>query len=364
MIGIFDPFLQAEAGTTRRFGGTGLGLSIVRSLLQKMGGDVTVTSTEGHGSTFTWTARFGVSTAEQKSVETSQRDSAEPAAHGGPGTVRPVAAARPAVVARRILLVEDNRINQLVARTMLTKASHTVQVAENGFEALQMLQTETFDLVLMDVQMPEMDGYEATRQVRAGIAGAAAATMPIVAMTANALPEDRDAAREAGMDDYISKPFTQVRLLGVVEKWAGTAVEEPAPPATALPTDNAPDGENLIAVREYVDADRLRKRLMHDEPLTREIVREYIKDGTALVREIREAISSADVATVREAAHRLNGASGNVLAERVREVSSEIENAVRESHHPAFPEIGERLAAVFSRTCQIMRQEFGDPSDG
>jgi CheY-like chemotaxis protein len=367
MTEIFDPFLQAEAGTTRRFGGTGLGLSIVRSLLQKMGGDVTVSSTEGRGSTFTWTARFGAATAEPTRVAAGH-----PAFEAGSADVisgmEYPAAPHSAGVSRRILLVEDNRINQLVARTMLTKANHIVQVAETGVEALRILQTETFDLVLMDVQMPEMDGYEATRQIRAGIAGTAAAATPIVAMTANALPEDRDAAHEAGMDDYISKPFTQVRLMGVVAAWGAGAAGDGATSGSVRRTDNAPDNttgdENLIAVREYVDADRLRERLMYDESLIREILREYITNGAALVGKITEAIATADATTVRDAAHRLTGSSGNVLAARVGESSREIERAARENRLDGLSAAGERLAAHFDRTCQIMRQEFRDATDG
>lgn len=276
--GIFDPFLQAEAGTTRRFGGTGLGLTIVQRLLQQMEGDITVTSTVGQGSTFSWTARFGV--ASRRAVASVRRPHASP-----PGDT-PASAAP--VTPARILLVEDNQVNRLVAKTMLDKAHHSVSMAENGVAAITMLQTQIFDLVFLDVHMPEMDGYEATRRIRAGAAGEAAATVPIVALTANALSDDRDKAREAGMDDYVSKPFTQARLLEVVHTYGGTrsraatgigdAADAPdateaastqaasPEPLTSTPVDTAdPDvreGSDLVAVREYLDVDLLRERLM------------------------------------------------------------------------------------------------------
>ncbi|MFW5826724.1 MAG: response regulator [Alkalispirochaeta sp.] len=355
--GIFDPFLQAEAGTTRRFGGTGLGLTIVRRLLQQMEGDVAVTSTEGLGSTFSWTARFVASTADASTADA-------PSAAAEKTAVDPTAPNSEVRAPQRILLVEDNEVNRLVARTMLEKANHTVTVARDGVEAIATLEKHPFDVVLMDVQMPQMDGYEATRRIRAGDAGAAAAGLPIIALTANASSDDRAYAHLAGMDDYVSKPFTQARLLEVIDAYGGAvspggaggpahADESPAAPLTA-------PGDDLVAVRDYLDADALRERLMYDESLIREIVHEYLRSGAELVEEIAEAVRSGKGELGRRTAHRLKGSSANLVVGRVAQLSRDLENALGTGDLSALPATVDQLRHAFFVTRQIMRQEFGD----
>jgi CheY-like chemotaxis protein len=187
---LFTPFYQADASTTRRFGGTGLGLSICKRLAELMGGNITVESKLEQGSRFSLTLPFlAVPSAE-----------AAPA----PVAVKPVDLPKHA----HVLLVEDNRINQMVASQMLGKMGARVTVAENGREAIDMLARLHFDLIFMDCQMPVMDGYETTRQIRAGAAGTGKTAIRIVATTANAMRGDREKCLEAGMDDYIAKPFS------------------------------------------------------------------------------------------------------------------------------------------------------------
>jgi len=188
---LFQPFSQAEASTARMFGGTGLGLAISKRLANLMGGDIGVKSRSGEGSLFWFTIRVGASIAVP----------ARP-----PVTAK---AADPAT-GQRLLLVEDNPINQKVALLMLHKLGYQVDVANNGFEALSAIASSHYDLVLMDCVMPEMDGFEATRRLRSG--AGAGATIPIIAMTANAFAEDRKACLAAGMNDFLSKPVRQAEL--------------------------------------------------------------------------------------------------------------------------------------------------------
>ncbi len=191
---------------TRRFGGTGLGLAISSTLAELMGGRIKVDSTPGGGSTFDIAIP---AVAAPANVRTESAVSAEVAA-----TARRMAT--PAKAAR-ILIAEDNIINQRVAAALLTKRGHTVTVVNNGREAVDVLQREPFDLVLMDVQMPEMDGFEATAAIRER-ERETGRRIRIVAMTAHAMSGDRERCLAAGMDGYLSKPIDQRSLFDVVEK--------------------------------------------------------------------------------------------------------------------------------------------------
>ncbi|HEY9844219.1 MAG TPA: ATP-binding protein, partial [Candidatus Obscuribacterales bacterium] len=197
---IFKAFTQADGSTTRKYGGTGLGLTIARQLVELMGGQLDCRSQPGQGSTFWFNLDFS---------------SAPPLPHQlNPGTsgLRPQAAT-PA----KLLLVEDNPINQAVAEATLLKLGYRVDCVGNGLEALTALQTAEYTLVLMDCQMPEMDGYEATAQIRSGQAGRV--DIPIIALTAHALDGDREKCLAAGMDDYLSKPFTPEQLDQILRQW-------------------------------------------------------------------------------------------------------------------------------------------------
>lgn len=190
MGSLFEPFSQGESSITRRFGGTGLGLAIVRRLARAMEGDVSVSSTQGEGSVFTCDLVFGLPLAvERASVDRDVRAGGE---------------CDPPVPELEILLVEDNAINQTVALRFLRKLGHHADVASSGIEALERVAAKRYDLIFMDMQMPEMDGLEATRQIRAMEIGGG---LQIIALTANASPADRERCFEAGMDGFLAKPL-------------------------------------------------------------------------------------------------------------------------------------------------------------
>ncbi len=230
---LFNNFSQVDASTSRKFGGTGLGLVISKRLIEGMGGRIGIESVEGKGSCF-WFELPLEATSADALEESGPRDLATapaaplqaqaPAPEAGPsGSAE--AQERP-----RILLVEDNKINQKLALAMLTRLGQSVDLAENGREAVVAADRQRYALILMDMQMPELDGPEATRQIRAGTGPNKGS--PIVALTANAMQADQQVCRDAGMDDFLTKPFSRDVLVACLARWIpADARPAPQPPA-------------------------------------------------------------------------------------------------------------------------------------
>jgi CheY-like chemotaxis protein len=203
--GIFEAFNQADTSTTRQFGGTGLGLTICARLVSLMGGSIWVESTPSVGSTFLFTITLQPANTAPQAAPDAPADA-----------IQAMDAPQPSKLVLQILLVEDHPINQMLATTLLKKWGHTVVLAQNGQEAVDLFPSKHWDLVLMDMQMPVMGGLEATRLIRAG--EESGHRIPIIAMTANAMEADRKACLEAGMDEHLAKPFNANALLAILER--------------------------------------------------------------------------------------------------------------------------------------------------
>ncbi len=218
---VFSAFAQADSSSTRTFGGTGLGLTISSQLVEMMGGKIWLESEEGKGSTFHFTVRLGsIQARAEEKLRTDDGYADLPVASKDLSRLR-------------FLVVEDNRVNRLVARRLIEKQNHSVSTAANGREALEMLERETFDCVLMDVQMPVLDGFEATAAIRNRERNSGG-HVPIIAMTAHAMAGDLERCLAAGMDGYLTKPVHAKTLFATVERVLGSLNTQPPRALTTL----------------------------------------------------------------------------------------------------------------------------------
>jgi len=304
---IFEAFRQADASTTRRFGGTGLGLAITRQLVGLMGGEIAVESTPGVGSTFSFAIPF--------ECAAGMAEPPLPAAAGTPTVPR----------GARVLVAEDNPVNKQILVKALERAGYTVDVRSTGLEAVQAVTEGPFHAVLMDCQMPEMDGYEATRLVRL-LEGSGRHT-PIIAITASAMSSDRDRCLAAGMDDFVSKPVRPEDLLATLARWVRAEPGEEAPATAARAAPAA--APRPVAARAAVDAlviQDLRQSLGHGgQAVFRELVDVFLDDAPLSLQGIRAAASAGDAELFGRAAHRLKGSAASFGADRLTELCATAE---------------------------------------
>ncbi|MBN1286194.1 MAG: GAF domain-containing protein [Anaerolineae bacterium] len=307
---LFEAFTQADSSTTRRYGGTGLGLALSKRIAQLMAGSLTVESEPGVGSSFVFSIPVQV-------VETDQE----------PEKIAPVlpsATINPADM--YILIAEDNTFNQKFIRAVLTEAGYNLEIAENGRVAIEKLHERPFDLVLMDVMMPEMDGLEATRIIRAE---ARFQDLPILALTASALVEDRERALAAGCTDYLIKPVEPANLIGRI---ARHLADRPPPPKPNREAEHAKWRELFFG--------------------------EYLDDLHAALIQLRELVPARQAPEVMRWGHTLKGSAGMFGMEDLRRLGVEIEAAAKAGDWVEVERLAQTMEAIYRELTE--GQDHGD----
>lgn len=286
---IFDAFEQADNSTTREYGGTGLGLAISSRLVALMGGSIQLDSEVEKGSTFAFELDFDLCTNQDVDAETQLRSF-------------PSATLKP----QNVLLAEDSHTNQTLAKAILAKGGHSTVIANNGREAVRLFESGEFDVILMDVQMPEMDGLEATRSIRTSEVRTGRNRTPIIALTAHVMQEDRDRCLEAGMDGYLSKPLRANELHREMARLTGQPIRAIAtsPVATAETTEPA----TTVRTNGFINWDHARRTTLDDEELLNDVISAVLLELPGLMTTLEGAIENQVAKDMHRGAHTVKGA--------------------------------------------------------
>jgi signal transduction histidine kinase/CheY-like chemotaxis protein/HPt (histidine-containing phosphotransfer) domain-containing protein len=337
---LFQSFSQVDASITRNYGGTGLGLAISKRLAELMGGRIGVISAEGRGSTFWFTAHFEKAAGRAPAPQTKVASSA------APSPVAPSSA--------RILLAEDNPTNQEVAIAILGKLGYpNVDTVPNGAEAIKSLERKPYDLVFMDLQMPELDGLSATRLIRAQGAAVLNPQIPIIALTAHALHGDHEKCMEAGMNDYISKPVMPQDLKNVLGKWLAPLSQRAGSSDAVAPKGEAP----LRPANAIFDRVAFLNRMMDDLELGRHVATKFQEETPLFIDELQACLDRGDLTGAANHAHSLKGSAANMNSSAMSDLAHEMEQAGRAGDHAGMASRLPELRRRFERLIATLEEE-------
>lgn len=358
---VFAAFTQADASTTRRFGGTGLGLAISSQLVRRMGGKIWMESEVDVGTAFFVALTLPVASEEMlmntkgpPPHHSTPAAAASPDPASRPETERQPSAAPPRGQPLRVLLAEDGMVNRRVAVGLLTARGDQVDTAVDGREAVEMWEQNDYDLILMDAQMPELDGLEATEMIRARERGTSA-RIPIIAMTAAAMKGDRERCLNAGMDDYVAKPVNPAELYATIDRYLsrterGDAVsrsEKTAPPASP----DAPSSEASL-----IDLSVTENQFRSVPAAVRPLAEAFEDECSQALGRMRSGIEDSDMKAIRRAAHALQGAAGIFGANQLIERAADVEQAVDAANGDTLRRALQALAATIDQTLRSLRR--------
>ena len=330
---LFQPFTQADGSTTRRFGGTGLGLAICRTLVDLMGGSIAFESRLGQGTIATVRLPFARDRQQAAGAEPKERR-AIPRINALGGV--------------RLLLVEDNEINLQIASELLTEAGARVDIARNGRAAVDRIAEDSgrYDLVLMDMQMPVMDGIEATRHIRRTLS---AERLPIVAMTAHAMPEEKQRCRDAGMNDHIAKPIDPMQLIVTVRRWVVDRAAVAASATDGAPAAPAPGPLSALpdSLPPFDIADAL-ARLAGKRDLLHRLLLRFHSEFAATGYELRQHLDCGRNEEAERLAHRLVGTAGSLGATALADAARDLEQAIHLGRHASIPDLTQKCQSALT----------------
>lgn len=342
---LFQPFSQINGSTTRTHGGTGLGLAISKRLVTLMGGEIGADSKKGCGSTFWFTAPLGIPDIKEELPENKKPSLVKIIDHSDPEP-------EPAEMSDLILVAEDNPVNQKLILAQLSKLGYRAHMVSTGREAVESVLNTSYALILMDCQMPVMDGFEATGAIRNNEPALGRYT-PIIAITAHAMKGDREKCINAGMNDYLSKPISLNQLQKKLERWM--PLREPAQErdgeTNLMPP--GPAGQNVI---DPGILESLRRLQTHEMPdLFSNLVKIYLSSTPALLLALKEAIREKNMDALHFAAHSLKSSSSNIGALRLSSLAQELESLDAENGAGSVAEILDQVKIEFEKVKEALK---------
>ena len=333
---LFQSFSQADSSTTRKFGGTGLGLAISKQLVTLMRGEIGVISEEGHGATFWFELplQHGAAVPDDTDAPLTDEISDTAGTESGAHDTAPRSGKLREALShgRLVLLVEDNLTNQKLAQILLQKLGYETHIVADGQQAVAAFNTLPFTTILMDCQMPVMDGFEATTLIRKAEAAEGRPRIPIIAMTANAMQGDRERCLAIGMDDYLSKPIDPERLRDTLARWTHPA-------------------------ESRVDFSQLRELCGNDTAVLAELLCLFLETTPPLLDKLSDAIARQDARATKAIAHELKGACGNLSVDSMMHIAQHLEASLAMSDWAKTGALYAELVATYTRVATQIHVE-------
>ena len=327
---LFERFMQADSSTTRKYGGTGLGLSICKELTELMGGDIGFKSNKGRGCDFWFTIQLKkiANKVRAKGTDLTSKNSLQQYE----GT---------------ILVVDDNQTNLEIAKGMLELLGLDIDSAENGLEALNLLEKHHYDLIFMDCQMPIMDGYQATKEIRKSQSNPKYKEIPVIAMTANAMQSDRQICLDSGMSDYLSKPIDLERIESLLVKWLACSSDRKTTKVRSF-SDVKTNKEQIND--QWFEYDALLERVSGNNQLIKKLALNFLLDLKLDIEQLVLHIKNQNISGLTAVSHKIKGASATFGCNRLSQLMSEIENSAKKNNDTNMEKYLEDIDNCFSKT--------------